>query len=352
LGSIQRLLLVLTTGLGDAILSSPVFPNLRRALPQADIRLFCKEEWLNLFRDDPNLNGIIGYRGQYRRFFSTIKRLKEFSPEMTLILHGNDPDIIPLAYLSGSEFIVRIPWTGTQFGFLLSNFGIERDASPLPGLHYIDNRLRILDTIGIAAGVRVPQIHLSEGSIRQAFRNLNLSLNEKSRYWIFHAFSADPYKMWPLSKGRSFLQEALQFLPDWRIVLTGNSKEKALIADLINGLPKDHIINGAGKWTLLETAAILSKASFFVGPDTGMLHLAAALEIPTIALFGPTSASLVGPRSATVQHQVIQKEWTCESCLTKKCPFVPSKCMSQIGVDEVMQSLGRIRNQIDVTTKT
>jgi hypothetical protein len=81
LDAVKRVLVVLTTGLGDAVLSTPVLPALRAALPQADIRLFCRAAWAPLFAADPDLDALIPYSGKYRRFFPTLRALRDFSPE-------------------------------------------------------------------------------------------------------------------------------------------------------------------------------------------------------------------------------------------------------------------------------
>ena len=337
--TLNRILLMLTTGLGDAILSCPVFPNLRQALPGADIRLFCHKNWAGLFRSDPSLNSVIEYKGQYRHFFSTVKTLRHFAPELTLILHGNDPDILPLAYLADSRYIVRIPWTGTRFGFLLSNYGLKGDEAPLPDRHYIDNRLRVLETIGVGVKRRVPQIYLSSTIVDQTREKLNRLLGGDSPYWVFHALAADHYKVWPFSKARELLETTLHVLPNWKVIMSGSLHDRSAIAKLIKGLPPSRCLNIAGEFSLLETAACIANASFLVGPDTGILHLAAALETPTVGLYASTLASLVGPRSLLAKHRIIQKMPTCDPCLAKRCASKPPTCMDQITVDLVLQSI-------------
>lgn len=334
----RRILLVLTTGLGDAVFSSVVFGNLRRAVPNADIRLFCRDAWKGLFAADPNLNGVIGYPGKYRRFFFTLGALRAFNPELTLVLHGNDPDILPLAYLAGSRWIVRVPWTNTRYGFLLANRERPEDAATVPGCHYIDNRLRILDTLGIETVERVPRIFLRDNlPPRPEIPN--------KPYWVYHAFAADAYKSWPTAAARRLLEQALAAWPDMAVILSGGPGDRQRLSELAAGLPPDRVANLAGILRLEESAACLAGARFVVAPDTGILHLAAALDVPTVALFAPTSADLVGPRSASAHHQVIQKPPTCDPCLTKCCPYTPSHCMDQIALEEVWTAMADIMLQ-------
>lgn len=339
LGTIKRVLLILTTGLGDAILSTPVFPNLHKALPEADIRLFCRNGWQSLFENDPNLNGVISYKGKYRAFFETIKTLQDFTPDLTLVLHGNDPDILPLAYLAGSKYILRIPTSQTRYPFLLSNREREQDATTAPGLHYIENRLRILDTLGIATPARNPKIYLAQPVRDEVKSKLQSMFGTHTRYWVFHAFAADAYKVWPLDKARELLQSTLASMPDMGVVLTGSAADRDALTQLAANLPASRVANIAGQFSLAETAACIADAAFLVGPDTGILHLAAAVGTPTIALYAATSATLVGPRSANVIHHVIQKPQTCEPCVSKKCPYTPKNCMDQISVDEVKNEM-------------
>lgn len=337
LPEIRRVLLVLTTGLGDAILSTPVFPNLRRALPQADIRLFCRAPWTGLFERDPDLNGVIPYFGKYRRFFSTIRALRSVAPELTVVLHGNDPDILPLAYLAGSRFIVRIPTSGTRYRFLLSNQERAQDADTAPHLHYIENRLRVLDTIGVAVTERTPRVVLAPEAVALFRERIADSLRGR-RYWVYHAFAADMYKVWPIAKARDLLVKTLAANDD-AVVLTGSGREREAVTALATGLPTARAINLCGQLSILETAACLRLARCVVAPDTGVLHLAAALDVPAIGLYAATLPSQVGPRPHGAPVVLIRKPQTCDPCLAKQCPYLPRNCMDQIATDEVFNTL-------------
>lgn len=323
----RRILLVLTTGLGDAVLSTPVFPAVRAAFPGAQVRLFVRAAWAPLFEADPDLDGLIRYEGKYRRFFATLRALRDFQPDLALVLHGNDPDIVPLAFLAGSRFIVRIPTEGTRFRHLLANRERAQDARTVPGWHYVDNRLRILDTIGAPAAGRAPRVRLPPG--------LRNPAADRSPYWVLHAFAADPYKTWP--RAGAFLADALKRYPQHNVILTGGPADRAEAERLAGSLERVHVM--AGESSILETAAVLAGAECVVAPDTGILHLAAALDRPVVGLYAPTSAALVGPRSPGAPALVVQEPPLHAPCLEKRCPHVPECCMNRIQPAAVLEAL-------------
>ncbi len=348
---VRRVLVVLSTGMGDAILSTPVLPVLRQGLPQAEIRLFCRAAWTPLFENDPDLDGLIVYAGKYRRFFSTLRALRTFAPELVVVLHGNDPDILPLCAFSGARFIVRIPTTGTRHTSLLSNRSRSSDASTLPGLHYIENRLRILDTLGLRTkgiegtagteateGSLAPRIHLQATRAAEVVAQLRQRI-QSQHYWVMHPCAADPYKVWPMAKARALLEQARQRWPQLAIVLTGSRHDAATLQQLAQGL--DGVFNTAGALDIAQTGAVLQQARCVLAPDTGVAHLAAALDTPVVALYAATDARLIGVRPRHAATVILQQPQTCTPCIEKRCNYTGTTqhCMEQISLQSVLQAL-------------
>ncbi len=308
----DRILLVLTTGLGDAILSTPVFDAIRRAIPHARIALFVRNTWAPLFQNEPDIDEIVVYLGKWRRFFATLAALRQFSPQLTLVLHGNDPDILPLVYLAGSRHIVRIPTRGTRYGRLLSNLKRKQDRTTLPDLHYIDNRLRILDSVGIAPTRTAPILRNPQSDAVAAWLDANCGTHP---YVVIHPWAADNYKTWPVQQTRSFLEKLAHGYPGLMAIVTGSSNNREAAATLVTGLDMARTV--AGVFDIAGTATLLASARAVIAPDTGILHMAAALDIPTVGLFSPTRPKLVGQRAATVTTQTLTRPLTCSPCMEK-----------------------------------
>lgn len=339
LTKVRSVLLALTTGLGDAVLSTPVFAAVRRAMPQARITLFVRAAWAPLFAAEPDLDAVVKYHGKWRRFFPTLRCLRTKAPELAVILHGNDPDILPLAYLAGSRHIVRVPTAGTRYGWLLSNADRLADRGTMPGWHYIDNRLRILDSLGMSPVRRSPSIHLPAAAHQRAAAWCSKEFGD-APYWVLHPWAADTYKTWPAPQAAAFLAAAAAAWPGMRIVLTGGRREREAAEALAAN--RDPVVVAAGEFDIAGTAALLAGACAVVAPDTGLLHLAAALDVPTVGLYAPTSASLVGQRAEHAPVRALQQPLTCTPCLEKRCPYAEALCMAQFKTDQVLATLAEI----------
>ena len=346
----QRILLVLTTGIGDAVFSTATFPNIRKAHATAEIRLFCRPAFFGLFAADPRLDGLIPYSGKYRRFFRTFNELKDYAADLTIILNANDPDIIPMLFLAGCRRIVRAASTKTRFQYLLANRNRPEDAHDDSTIHYVDNRLRILDTLGIKSGEREPRVILPPLAPDDPLRDLL----PPASYWVYHAFSADHFKDWPQENIVPLLKKTRQRWPQLSIILTGALKDKLKLESVVHSLsePKSGptsdpgVINLAGRLSLEESAQLITRAACVVAPDTGILHLAAALGTPVLGLYASIDHKVAGPRPQASTQAIIQKPITCASCLTDHCPYFPATCMNQISVDEVLEGLEQIFAQI------
>ena len=123
----------------------------------------------------------------------------------------------------------------------------------------------------------------------------------------------------------------------WPVVLLGDGSQVSSATKLCQKLGSHELINVVGKTSISELVAVLKAASAGVGPDSGPGHLAAAVETPYVALFGPTSPKRAAPYNC--EHLVVQSGVSCVSCYKKKCPDLDRICMRRISVESVQKKL-------------
>ncbi|MFO1233697.1 MAG: hypothetical protein U1E47_00890 [Rivihabitans pingtungensis] len=119
--TIQRILVVSCTAIGDTLMSTPAIRSLRLAYPHAHLTLLIHPAYRELFASLPGVNAMLGYRGGWKGFVRLALTLHRQSFDLAVILHGNEPQATPLAYLSGARWIFKLPNAGNPFQFLLSN---------------------------------------------------------------------------------------------------------------------------------------------------------------------------------------------------------------------------------------
>lgn len=139
-----------------------------------------------------------------------------------------------------------------------------------------------------------------------------------------------PAKCWLPDRFR----EVTKRFPESYFLYFGDESGKELVSKICEGLPAN-VINLAGKTTIRELLALLTCCNVFLTNDSGPMHLAAALKIPLLALFGSTNEVATGPyRHGTVIHKHVE----CSPCYKRVCP-IDFRCMKRITVDEVCQLL-------------
>ncbi|MEE8059199.1 MAG: lipopolysaccharide heptosyltransferase II [Pseudomonadales bacterium] len=154
-----------------------------------------------------------------------------------------------------------------------------------------------------------------------------------------------PAKRWPATH---FAAVAKRFIDrGWLVVLFGSANDQP-VADMISvGLAttqQENCINLAGRTTLAEAVDILSHASAVVSNDSGLMHIAAALDRPMAVVYGPTSPAFTPPLSDKVAIE--QLEVDCGPCFQRQCPLHekhnPMKCLRGISADRVITALDQL----------
>ncbi|MBN1587316.1 MAG: lipopolysaccharide heptosyltransferase II [Candidatus Omnitrophica bacterium] len=336
----SRVLIIKYSALGDIVLGVPSLRAIRKAWPEAHITLLTSKEIAPMMASSPYVNEVMvldrsgthrGVRGIWR--MGRILRGEGFDISIDL---QNNRSSHALSFLSGA--IRRYGYENGKWSFLL-NYTVPLPKEPLPP---IQHQARVLGRAKINVTDESLELWAKpedreriEVLLKQAWLRDNqvlVALHPGSGSW--------PTKRWDLEHFAELCDELGK--RSVRCVLVGTKKEGKLgakIAQVSGSKP----IELAGKTSLGELVALFRRCSALVCGDSAPLHVAAAVGLPTVALFGPTEAERHIPPAPCLQ--VIQKEVPCGPCYRTRCSHIT--CMKSISPREVLDALNGFLEKSD-----
>jgi len=319
----NRFLVISSTALGDTLLSTPAIKSLRMSFPEAKITALIHKDIAPLFNDFPYINNIVLYHGGYKKFFKTIAALRKEKPEVALIFHGNGPQDIAFSILSGANLILKHPTMSPHKKYL--SFEFEQKYQ-----HTIEDRLDLVRKIGGTIIDKSMEIPPSTDKTKEA--KVKSFLNDEDNLIGFQIGASHVYNMWPVENFIELAKKILSLDPDTRIVITGIKKEYALGEQIVKACGT-RVINCCGKFRIDELPYLIKRFKLLITGDTGPMHLAIAIRIPTLSLFSAADSKVTGAYQDHQIHRIIQKNGRFIASLPKKKR--DNSAMRLITVDEV-----------------
>jgi ADP-heptose:LPS heptosyltransferase len=289
----RRILVIRAGALGDCLLMLPTLAALRERFPQACIDVMgypLRWAWV-LGRGLVDEVHTIDRAGMHLLFGEGAEvpaPLKTFLGTYDVILsYRPDPEQI---------FATNLRRLGVRLVPSQSPF----PPPPPPKIHVADFALRLVAELGASPSSAVPRLQLTAGelALAQPFFRAHDVDPWRERIVVVHPGSGGEAKRWPM---RSFaaLAEALAAQGRVRLVIVVGYAEQAVAAEFLPRIRRAKPLV-AEHWPLIPTASLIAHAAVFIGNDSGLTHLAAALGRPTVAIFGPTDPEIWGPRGEHV----------------------------------------------------
>jgi ADP-heptose:LPS heptosyltransferase len=330
--AVRRVLLISSTALGDTVLSTAAFTPLRRRFPAARIAALIHASYVPLFRHCVELDEVVPSRGAWRGFVGLAGRLRRERPDLALILHGNEPQATPLAYLAGARWIVKLPNASNPFRFLLAN---REPPLAWPELgHGLNQRLRTAALVGAdIAGARMtlPVTTAAAAAVDAFLAEAGLA----GRQLIgFQCGASAASRMWPATHFAELGRRLLALHPDAAIVLTGSPDESDYLAGIARAI--DERCRVACELPIETLPALVGRLDVLVSGDTGTMHVAVATCTPTVCLFAVSDPATSGPAYDHELHIVIHRPCPDLAIGTKTDD---PRCIARIGVNEVLAAV-------------
>ena len=348
--NIERLLIRGTNWVGDAVMSLPALKQVRREFPNAQINLLVVPWVSGVYEECKCIDELILYDrwGKHRGMRGKIRLIREIRQRNfdAALLFQNAFEAAFLARLSGIRVRAGYGRDGREW-LLTHPIRIDPRIQRLhQSYYYLDLVDQLLGKARIALemaddpggekrySLPMPEISLEVGRVRrdaarEKFKEIGVTL-ERTLVGVNPGAYFGSAKRW-LSDRFAELLDRLIERNDADVVIFGASSELQL-AQSIESLMRRQPLILSGKTTLAELIAMISICDLFITNDSGPMHLAAAVQVPTLAIFGPTDEIATGPLSPTAV--LIKKRVECSPCLLRECP-IDHRCMTRISVDEV-----------------
>jgi heptosyltransferase-2 len=339
--SVKRILVTRTDRIGDVLLSTPVIKGLRRSFPRSHIAVVVRPYARDIVLGNPYLNEVIIYDkyGRQRSPFRSIAfawalRKKRF--DLALILHPTNRMHL-VTFLAGIKKRVGF---NRKLGFLLTD-KIEHKKQQ-GQKHELEYTLDIVRYLGIKPEDKdlfMPirkdsEIYIEEFLSHQGYR-------EGEKIIALHPAASCPSKVWPKER---FAQVAdrLSLELKAKIIIVAAASDVD-ISSSFSALLHCPWIDATGKTSVSQLASLLRRCSLFISNDSGPVHIAATLGVPTVAIFGRSQPGLSPRRWGPVGRPsiILHKDSSCASCLAHNCQN-DFTCLKAISVQEVLAAAKKI----------
>jgi lipopolysaccharide heptosyltransferase II len=330
----QKILIIRLSSIGDILLTTPFIRQVRKKYPKAQIDFVVKTEYSELLEYNPNINNLIKFESATgtKGLKKLKKSLNENEYEYIFDLHNNIRSNYLRRGLRGKK--KHQIKKNKVIQFLYVKFKINRYPDTIPIAERYLN-------VGKAAGVEDDGRGLEvfwekeiEDSIDQILEKNGLIQNET---FFTVAPGAGLYtKRWPIEYYKIFIEDIIENHKS-KVLVLGNDNDREQ-GNSLNDL--NDVIDLTGKLSLLQSAVVLSKSKALISNDTGLMHMATAVNTPVLAIFGSTVKEF-GFYPYRYDSIVVENEGLdCRPCShigRDSCPKEHFKCMNEITPEIVIE---------------
>lgn len=323
--AIEKILVRAPNWIGDAVMCLPALVSLRALYPSSEISVLAKPRVVPVFENNPCVSGIIRVEGRHKGLFGMLRLSSE------LRKRGFDLAVL-FQNAFGAAFISLLGAAKERVGYARDlRSGLLTRAIPVSAeirkKHQVFYYLNIIKELGgNMPGNPVPEIHITAGeaATARAFLEKN-NLTGKPVFGAAPGASYGPSKRWPAERFASVLKGLTEEYGGAALIF-GGPEDKEACAVLKNAMPS--AIDLSGKTSLRESIALMSCTRAFITNDSGPMHIAAALGVPTVAVFGSTEDSLTGPVGSKAAS--VREKTECSPCFKRECAFGHYECLTRV----------------------
>ena len=345
---VRRILVVKLRSIGDTVLSTPSLIALRRHAPQAEIDILL-EDWVAPVLDGFERVIVIAMGKGTSERIRIARELRRRKYDVAFNLHGGTTSTF-LTRASGAKH--RFGNADFQYSFLYNHLlSSPADFWGRDKLHSAEQQLALIGYSGIAVD-DLPKTRLAitadaRRSIESRLGESEIS-NSRSGIALLHPGTAFFTKQWPAENFARISDYLVS--KGFSVVAIGTKAESSILSGLSTSAQVP--ITTFDDLTLPEITALISKARIFIGNDSGIAHIAAAVQTPTVVIFGSSNRTHWRPWT-DAPNEIVFNPFDCQPCPGYRCEaFGDSRCIHSISVEQVTAAVDRVLSAADSLTQT
>ncbi len=326
--NVKRILVVRLRSIGDTILSTPSLIALRRFLPNAQIDVLL-EDWVAPVLDGfEAIDNVLTVEKSSQSRFKTAWQIRQNKYDVAFNFHGGTTATF---FVRASSAKHRVGFANYQYSFLYNHLlSSSADFWQQEKTHSAEQQLALVGFVGVPVEDK-PKSNL-------AIINESAVRSSKLPFALIHPIAASATKQWATEN----FAEIAEFLVNkgLQIVAVGTKKERKLLDNLhqLSQVPIQTFEN----LTLPQITNLASRAKIFVGNDSGIAHIAAAVQTSSVVIFGSSNRAHWSPWT-DAPHEVVYEKFDCQPCAGYVCEvFGEPKCILSVEVESVKEAIERV----------
>jgi heptosyltransferase-1 len=327
----RNILIILHGSIGDVTRALPLANLIRRGYPKAAVTWAVEPAAFPLVEHHPAVSRVLLFDRSrwWKDLVPFLKEIRSKRFDLVLDLQRHLKSGL-ISWCSGAPFRLGFHRRDAkEFNWLFNNHHIPETGN---GISKLDHYLKFAEFLGIEPypvewGLRLPA--REEASVERMLRGVG------SDFAVFFVGSRWESKRWfPGATANAAAEIRRRYGLD--VVLIGGKEDAGFAQEVVND-GSLRVINCVNQTSLREAIGILARAKVAVGPDTGLMHLCAAVGTPVVSLWGATSPARTGPFG--YENLVVRGTAECSPCYLKHCP-IGRICMQSIDIKEVADKVG------------
>lgn len=346
---VKRVLVIKLQHLGDVLLTTPLFGVLMQQYPHLEIDALIYQETTQILEANPDIKRVYEIDRSWKKKGVLFQLQKELS--LLRNLRSNRYDLIInltdrwrggwLTRILQPSYSVSQPFSHRRGKFWRKSF-THLYSTPKLNRHTVEANLDAVRRLGVRPKPEQKSLKfVVDQALEDLMRHrLQVEGLESKQIAVIHPTSRWMFKAWNYDGFARVIEELHQ--KGWGVVLiSGPATEEVAYVSAILELTEAQVINLAGQLSLSQSAAMIKIADVFIGLDSVAMHIAAAVDTPCVALFGPTKNTVWRPWMNN--HEIVSEDYACRPCGLKGCgDGMMSECIQAIQPNRVLSAIENV----------